>query len=228
MSRFAAAASLPATLLALALLGALPSSSIAQTPGQAPAPAGQLPAAKAEELTEEEKAERDGRKACKVAICGAMRNRKATEDISCNVLKTWRKEHLDKMVGRAGVSWPWGRIKCTAPIKLKRDMLVNALGEAKYEAALDKHEVHCEVERKEGNADIRFEFSPKVTFEKGKAVKATLNWGKIEAPTLVKGAMWTATATDNTFNVLQGTIVEDINDFVTAKCDEVKDEWQAK
>ena len=56
-------------------------------------------------------------------------------------------------------------------------------------------------------------------------MKARLNWGKITAPTLVKTAMWTATATDNTFNVLEGTVVEDINDFIGTKCDEVKDEW---
>ena len=74
-------------------------------------------------------------------------------------------------------------------------------------------------------AEIKFSFAPKVQFEGGKAVKAQLNWGKIEAPTLIKTAMWTATATDNTFNVLQSTIVEDINDFVSNKCDEVKDEW---
>ena len=186
-------------------------------------------AIKVEDLTEEEKAERELRKSCKVAICGAMRQKKASADVSCNVVKTWRKEQLDKMVGKAGASWPWGRIKCTAPIKLNREMLEKALADGKYEAQLDKHEVHCEVERgAEAKADIRFEFTPKVSFENGKAVKATLNWGKIEAPALVKGAMWTATATDNTFNVLQGTVVEDINDFTTAKCDEVKDEWQGK
>ena len=87
----------------------------------------------------------------------------------------------------------------------------------------------CEVDRdKEAKADIKFDFSPKVTFENGKATKAHLNWGKIEAPALVKGAMWTATATDNTFNVLQSTVVEDINDFVDKKCMEVKDDWAGK
>jgi hypothetical protein len=186
------------------------------------------PLAKEDVLTPEEKAERDARKSCKVAICAAMRNRKPGADVSCNVIKTWRKEQLDKLVGRAGVKWPWGRVKCTAPINLKRDVLINALAGPKYEANIGKHQVHCEVERKDGNADIRFQFSPKVTFEGGKATKAALRWGKIEAPTLVKGAMWTATATDNTFNVLQRTVVDDINDFATAKCDEVKAEWQEK
>ena len=85
---------------------------------------------------------------------------------------------------------------------------------------------NSEIEReKDGPAKISFAFAPKVTFANGKATKAALNWGAIEAPTLVKGAMWTATATDNTFNVLQSTVVENINDFIGPKCDEVKDEW---
>ena len=130
------------------------------------------------------------------------------------------------MIERAKVSWPWGRVKCIADIKLKRADLIKAMGDKTYIAQLDKHQVNCEVDREgEVPAKISFEFSPKVTFEGGKATKASLNWGTIEAPALVKGAMWTATATDNTFNVLQSTLVEDINDFIGTKCLEVKDEW---
>jgi hypothetical protein len=40
--------------------------------------------------------------------------------------------------------------------------------------------------------------------------------------------MWTATATDNTVNVLGSMVVDDMNDFVTAKCAEVKSDWQGK
>ena len=183
-----------------------------------------------EELTPEERLERDARKECKVAICAIFHNRNAAgPDVSCNVLKSWRKEQLDKMVSKAKVSWPWGAVKCVADVKLKRADIIKAMTEPKYEMALDKHQVKCEIAReKEAKAEINFDFSPKVMFEKGKAVKSSLNWGKIEAPTLIKGAMWTATATDNTFNVLQSTIVEDINDFVDKKCTEVKDEWAGK
>ncbi len=185
---------------------------------------------KVEDLTPEELQEREARKSCKVAICAVFRNRKPDGgDISCAVIKSWRKEQLSNMVEKAKVSWPWGRVKCTAPINLKRETLIKAMTEPAYEATLDKHKVVCEVEReKDGNAEIKFDFTPKVRFEKGKATKATLNWGTIEAPTLVKGAMWTATATDNTFNVLQSTVVEDINDFIDNKCDEVKDELAGK
>jgi len=193
----------------------------------APAIAQQAGKPALEELTPEEIAEREGRKACKVAICAAFHMKKAEGgDISCSVLKTWRKEQLQKMIERAKVSWPWGRVKCVADIKLKRGDLIKAMTEASYVTELDKHQVNCEIEReKDGPAKISFACAPKVTFANGKATKAALNWGAIEAPTLVKGAMWTATATDNTFNVLQSTVVEDINDFIGPKCDEVKDEW---
>jgi len=190
----------------------------------------QKSASKSADLTPEEKKEREARKDCKVRICAAFRNRKPDGgDITCNVLKTWRKEHLSAMIEKAKVSWPWGRVRCVADIKLRRADLIKAMTEDKFEAQLEKHQVACEVERdKEVPAEIKFEFTPRVTFEKGKATKAALNWGAIDAPTLVKGAMWTATATDNTFNVLQSTVVDDINDFIGPKCDEVKEDWQDK
>lgn len=189
----------------------------------------QVPPSKEEvELTPEEIAERESRKACKVAICDAFHNRKPGNDISCHVVKSWRKEHLQKIVSKAKVSWPWGRVRCSTDIKLRREALIKAMTEPKHEVVLDTHKVTCEVEREEGNAELKFAFAPKVLFENGKAVKASLNWGEIDGPTIVKGALWTATATDNTFNVLDGMVVEDINNFISNKCMEVKDEWQNK
>ncbi|MCB1483966.1 MAG: hypothetical protein KDJ17_03640 [Hyphomicrobiaceae bacterium] len=181
-------------------------------------------------LTPEEKAEKEGRKACKVEICAAFRNPSAAgSDISCDVLKSWRKEQLVKMVSRLKVTWPYGPVRCTSSIKLKRDELVKAVSEPKYSTKLDKHSVACTVERENDEpTQIKFEFSPKVDFENGKAVAAKMNWGKVEAPTLLKGAMWTATAADNTVNMLSSYLVTDINDFIENKCDEVKDEWSSR
>ena len=176
-------------------------------------------------LTPEEIAEREGRKACKVSICKAFHRDVAGQDVSCNVIKSWRKSQLEKLANKARVSWPWGAVRCVSDLTLPADDLRKAMTEKSFELALKDHKVACTVSREGGDADISFSFKPAVTFENGKATKARLNWGKIEAPTLVKGAMWTATATDNTFNVLQSTVVEDINDFVAKKCDEVKDDW---
>ncbi|MGD9671062.1 MAG: hypothetical protein AB7U75_18795 [Hyphomicrobiaceae bacterium] len=179
------------------------------------------------ELTPEEKAEREERKSCKVELCRAFRNPgNASGNITCSIPKSWRKTQLDKMVSKAKVSWPWGPVHCNANIDIERGMLVKAMNEAKYDLKLKTHHVSCTVSREEKeDAKIDIDFAPTVTFESGKAVKAKINWGELSAPTLLKGAMWTATGTDNTFNVLQSTLVEDINDFISKKCDEVKEEW---
>ncbi len=181
-------------------------------------------------LTPEEKAEKEARKACKVDICAAFRNPKAAgSDITCDVMKSFRKEQLIKMVARLKITWPYGPVKCTSAVKLKRDDLLKAVTEPKHQSQLEKHAVQCVIERdNEAASEIKFEFTPKVEFADGKAVSAKMNWGKIEAPTLVKGAMWTATAADNTVNMLSSWLVEDINDFVFKKCDEVKDDWSAR
>ncbi len=182
-------------------------------------------------LTPEEKAEKEARKACKSEICSAFRNPTSAgrQDITCDVMKSWRKEQLVKMVARMKVTWPYGPVRCTSSLKLKRDDLAKAMSEPKHESQLEKHAVSCEVDRdKEPKAEIKFEFSPKVAFEKGKAISAKMNWGKVDGPALIKGAFWTATAADNTVNMLSGTLVEDINDFIGKKCDEVKDEAAPK
>lgn len=181
-------------------------------------------------LTPEEKAEKEARKVCKADICGAFRNkREAGGDISCSVVKSWRKEQLAKLVGKMKVSWPYGPVRCTSDVKLKRADLIKAMSEDKFELQLDKHSVVCKVDQdKDAPTDITFDFAPKVSFENGKATKAKINWGQVTAPTLVKGALWTATAADNTVNVLSSTLVDDINDFIGKKCDEVKDEWANK
>lgn len=226
-------ATMPNVAAAVLVIGALSGitcvRALAQQPDVTAAPSTSAGAGAEPQLTDEEKAEREGRKACKVEICAAFHGRKPGPDVGCKVLKSFRKEQLDKMVSKAKVSWPWGKVVCTADVTLKRDVLVRALVDDSVTAKLDPHHVSCVVERgAEPSAEIKFEFAPLVTFAKGKAVKAQLNWGKIEAPTLVKGVMWPATGTDNTFNVLGSTLVDDINDFIGKKCDEVKPEWTSK
>ncbi len=206
-----------------------PSPPTPAAPATPPAPAAATAKPATVVLTDEEKAEREGRRVCKAAICAAFHNRKAGADVACAVLKSFRKEQLDKLMAKAKASWPWGTVRCAADVTLKREMLVKALTEDKVEATLDKHLVSCTVERgAEPASDIKLEFAPKVTFEKGKAVKAQANWGKLEAPTLVKAALWPATASDNTLNVFGSTLVEDINDFIGNKCEEVRADWEGK
>ena len=181
------------------------------------------------QLTPEEQKEKDLRKSCKVDLCSAFHVRKQTEgQVSCGVLKTWRKEQLTKMVSKGGVSWPWGNARCTADLKFKRGDLIKAMTDDAYDLQLDKHDIKCELDRETDKYEIKMEIAPKVQFKQGKAVKAQMNWGKIDAPLLAKSVLWSATAADNTFGALQSTVVDDINDFIGAKCLEVKDEWKGQ
>ena len=182
-----------------------------------------------ERLTPEEMKEREQRKACKIAICSAFHVRKPGPDITCNILKTWRKERISKVVGKGGLNWLWGNARCVSDITLKRETLIKAVSMPTYELVMDKHQMTCEIERdKEPTHTVKLEFQPKVTFKDGKAVKASMNWGTIEAPMMAKGALWSATGLDNSTGVLGTTVVDDINDFITTKCLEVKGEWEGK
>jgi hypothetical protein len=181
------------------------------------------------EETEEEKKERETRKVCAIALCATLHNKApATGNVACNVQKTWRKEILTKILAKGKLSWPWGNARCSSDLKSDRTTLIKAMTEKQYEAQFELQDVNCELDRETEKYQVKLQIHPKVTFQEGKAVKANLNWGKIDAPTLAKSALWSVTAADNTFGVLQSTVVEDINDFVQNKCMEVKGEWQGK
>jgi len=210
--------------LALLVLGVLPASVLPMR-----ALAQDKPAATTVPETEEEKKEREVRRACAVALCSTLHNRKPdTGDVSCSVRKTWRKEHITKVLAKGKLSRPWGDARCSTELKFDRATLVKAMSEKNYDAQFPEHQVSCELDREAEKYQVKLNIQPKVTFADGKAVKAVMNWGKIEAPMLAKSALWSATAADNTFGVLQSTVVEDINDFIQNKCTEVKEEWQGK
>jgi hypothetical protein len=208
------------SLLALAVLVAGPPLAVAEEP---------KPATISAPETEEEKQERATRRQCAVALCSTLHNhRPDTGDVTCSVQKTWRKEILVKILQRGKVTWPWGYARCTTDLKFDRATLVKGMTLPEFEAQFDKHDIRCELEGEKEKYEVKLQIQPKVTFKQGKAVKAALNWGKIEAPKLAKTALWSATAADNSFGVLQTIVVEDINEFIQTKCMEAKEEWQGK
>jgi hypothetical protein len=179
--------------------------------------------------TQEEKKEREGRTACTIAVCAVLHNRKpAAGHIACSLRKTWRKEAMDKALARSKVPWPWGATRCGSDIKVDRALLVKAMQAPELEIEFETHEIRCQIENASDKYEISVQVRPKVTFKQGRATKASMNWGKIEAPTFARTALWSMAATDNTFGLLQSVAIEDINKFIDTKCMEVKEEWQGK
>ena len=78
--------------------------------------------------------------------------------------------------------------------------------------------VRCEVERDKEVVPIMVSLSPKIQFKDGRAVKAWLGIENIEAPAVLKGAIWTVAQLEDTFGVFHGDLIKEINKFVHERC----------
>jgi hypothetical protein len=179
-------------------------------------------------LTPEELAEKEARKACKKKICDIIATRDPEgDDVSCDIVKTWREEDIVKMLG-GRINWPWGKAVCESKLEVKRRPLALAMSQDRYEIAMPAQKVRCTLSQKaEGDPyAIEITLAPKVKFEEGKATEASVNWGEASAPMFVYPLIYAGTALDNSANVLGPEVVRMVNEFTTKKCAEVKVELQ--
>ena len=180
-------------------------------------------------LTPEELAEKEARKACKMKICDIIATRDPNgDDVSCDIVKTWREEDIAKMLG-GKIGWPWGKAVCQSKLELPRAPLAKAMSEASYTIVMPAQKVRCTLAQKtEGEPyAVEITMAPKVTFKDGKASEATLNWGEASAPMFVYPLIYAGTGLDNSANVLGPEVVRMVNEFTTKKCAEVKAEAPA-
>jgi len=97
-----------------------------------------------------------------------------------------------------------------------------------FEGAFQKHDIGCELAGETAAHKVKLQIQPKVTISQGKAVKATLNWGKIAPPRLAKTALWCAMAADNASGGRCSIVADGINGFIHTRCMEPKEEWRGK
>ena len=178
-------------------------------------------------LTEEEKAEKEARKSCKIKICNVFRSKKASgETIACHIKKSLREKAIKEMVTGGKIGWRWGKMYCQFDLKLKQADLARAVNEAQYDLKLAPHTINCKVDRKSDNKwhKISVGITPEVKFKGGKAIEGRMNWGNVEAPILFKGLIWPGVKLDNQVNIIGGQMVKMMNSFMTTKCDQVSSE----
>jgi hypothetical protein len=169
--------------------------------------------------------EKEDRKTCKIEICKAFAQPGDGPGITCTVVKTWLASDIQAGFLGDKFTWPWGHAQCSAAIDLDRHAIAEASQKPSATIKLKKHIITCKLDSKapkEGTAyDLSLTIEPTVTFENGKAVKAEMGWGSIEAPVLAKTAIWSATAADANFSLIANGVVKEINGFLTGKCKEV-------
>jgi len=166
--------------------------------------------------------ESQARKACKAKICEIARSKTpAGEDIACKVVKTWPAVDLKDKILRGKLDWPLGNAQCESQLALARALIVAAMSQAKYEAKVGKHDVKCRLTAKDGTDAqlITFTIDPVVDFEHGKAVRAAIHWANVGGSAGAKSALWSLSTVDNTFHVLEGVVLEQINEFFGPQCE---------
>jgi hypothetical protein len=215
-------------LAALLVVAVSPMASAAEeTNSEAAAPMeSSAPAVSADALTPEEKAEKEARKACKIEICDVLATKNpAGSDISCDIVKTWREAAITKMLG-GKFDWPWGKAVCQSKLVVKREVLAKAMSEASYEVVMPSQKLSCTLDQKKEGKPYAIDVSvaPKVAFENGKAVTASLNWGEASGPMLVYALIYAGTGLDNATNILGPEVVRMVNEFTGKKCADVRNE----
>ncbi|MEO1281581.1 MAG: hypothetical protein AAFR75_07120 [Pseudomonadota bacterium] len=158
-------------------------------------------------------------KACEKNLCTMIITKDAAgDDLSCAISKTWAKEKISKGAESKSIDWGFGDARCTLDISVPRKSVVSSLTEASFDLEVPEQTVKCEIERGEEVTPINVSLAPKLTFKDGKAHKAWLNIGTIEAPAVVKGAIWTAAKLEDNFGLFHSDIIDEVNDFVHNEC----------
>jgi hypothetical protein len=168
---------------------------------------------------DEAKDEKAQLEACEKDLCTLLVKREAAgSNLQCNIQKTWASKKIKAGVEEKKLSWSLGDLRCGVKFDASRQDVVDALTKPAYELKLASHAVKCEVEREKEVLNISVALSPRIQFKDGKAVKAWLGVGEIQAPTVVKGAIWSAAQLEDTFGVVHGDLIKEINRFVYERC----------
>lgn len=158
-------------------------------------------------------------KACEKNLCTMILTKDAAgDDLTCDISKTWAKDKISKGAKEKSLDWGFGDARCTLDLTVARQAIVASLTEKTHDLKIPEQKVKCQIERNDEVTPINVSLAPKVTFKDGKAHKAWLNIGKIEAPAVVKGAIWTAAKLEDNFGLFHSEIISEINDFVHNEC----------
>jgi hypothetical protein len=168
---------------------------------------------------EEGKDEKQQLEACERTLCSILVKKEVTgKDLQCALQKTWFGSKIKQGVESKKLTWKFGDVRCTVEVVAKRQDLLDALTKSQFELKLAKHAIRCDVEREKEVVPLTLSMAPKFQFKDGKAVKAWLGIGEIEAPAALKSAIWTAAQLEDTFGIVHADLIKEINQFVHERC----------
>ena len=162
--------------------------------------------------------EKERLKACEKSFCEMVISKSGSGDLACGISKTWTKSKIKEGVEKKKIDWSLGDARCGIDLSLKRDTVVEALTKPTHTVQFTPQTIKCEVEREKEVTPIKITLAPKIDFKEGKAVKAWLGISDIDAPAVIKSAIWTAAKLEDTVGLFHGDMIEEINEFMHKKC----------
>lgn len=163
--------------------------------------------------------EKENLKVCEQRICEAVLKKDAAgDDVKCEVGKTWAQSKLKEGSEKRKLSWSFGDARCGVTFSLPRETIVSALTKPTHTLDFKPEVAKCEIEREKELTVVSVTLQPKITFKDGRADKVWLNVKTIDAPAVVKGAIWTAAQIEDTLGVFHSELIGEINELVHDKC----------
>jgi hypothetical protein len=163
--------------------------------------------------------ERDALKACEKKICEIVVKKEASgPDFACTLTKTWNKSKIQEGIEKKRLTWGFGNARCVIDVAMKRSDILEAMSKPAHTIELAPQTVKCQVEREKDALDVNVTLAPKLQFKDGKAEKAWLGVKNIEAPVVIRGAIWTVAQAEDYFGLFHGDMIAEINEFTGQKC----------
>ncbi len=157
---------------------------------------------------------------CAKDICGIIVSKDANgPDVSCDLTKTWEKEEIQKGADDKKLSWGLGSAKCSVKVSVKRSDIVAALTVPENTFKVDKQSVACEIGSEKYPVSVTM--APELKFKDGATTAVALHMDDIKGATLIKGVVWTAATLEQTFGILQGDMIREVNRFIKKECPKV-------
>jgi hypothetical protein len=163
--------------------------------------------------------EREALKACERQMCEILVKRQSSgTDFACTLSKTWKRTKIEEGIEKKKLKWGFGDARCTIDVQVMRSTVVDAVSKPAHSVEFEPQTVKCMVEREKETTEVKVTLAPKISFKDGNAQKAWINVKKIEAPAIIRGAIWTAAQIEDNFGLFHGDMIAEINEFIGKKC----------
>ena len=140
--------------------------------------------------------------------------------LRCDLEKTWGKKDIKKGAKTKSISWGFGDAQCSVKLSISRKHIIRALTAAKYEFAVRRHDVDCNVETSNGIKPLKASLAPKLKFKNGRIKKIWIKLKDINGPEPLSSFVWATAKLEDTFGLFHSEMVKQVNKFVHRKCDQ--------